>query len=88
MRGAGQRDHNCAQDVIRAEQYVIVPESQYVPSSCFKPCSTSQIVSSVLDMLSTIELDDQLALNACKVGEKRANWMLPSKLESEKPAIA
>ena len=66
---------------IRPGQHVIVPESEYLITSCFKFSSSFAIVFRLLLMLTAIYFNYETHFQTDKVGYVRAYWVLPSELE-------
>ena len=74
-----QRLHYLLQHGLRLLEYLVVPEAQDEKSLCFDQSVTLLVVVSPFLMLPTIELYDDLCLEACKVGDKTRDQHLPSK---------
>ena len=74
-----QRLHYLLQHGLCRLKDLVVPEAQDEKSSCFDQTVTLLVVVSLFLMLPTIELYDDLCLEACKVGDKTRDQHLPSK---------
>ena len=81
MRGEllPERTQDHIQHRISPQQHVIVPEPQHSIPGSLKLACAPQIVSGLLHMLTTIEFNDQPALEAAEIDDKPFNTMLPTK---------
>ena len=81
MRGKllPQRTPNHIQHRIRPEQHIVIPEPQYTISRLFQLIGATLVVFDLLQVLTTIQLDNQPTLKATEVDNKTFNPMLPTK---------
>jgi hypothetical protein len=70
------------QDVIRAQQGVVVPESQDSIAVDAKLAAAFDVVSLLLQVLPTIQLDNQPRFDAGEIGDIPRNGMLTPEFES------
>jgi hypothetical protein len=79
-----QRLHDRAKHVVGVQQHIVIPESQDAEAGRLQiPCAPD-ITRLALRMLTAIELDDQLVLDAAKVRVIPGDGMLPAKLHAER----
>jgi hypothetical protein len=69
-------------------QYVVIPESQHPISEPAQKSSSLLIVSFLIGMLSAIDFDHQLGVQAKEVDDVRLDGLLPPKLRPGESAIA
>src|SRR5882762_4808613 len=74
-------------DTGRIGQQLGIPEAQHVKPSCSQPSVAAAIIAA-LGMLATVELDDQLALEADEVDDVMTELLLPPKLEGGQLSMA
>ena len=74
-----QRLHYLVQHRLRLLKYLVVPKPQDEKSLGLDQEVTLLVVVSIFLMLPTIEFDDNLCLEACKVCDKTCDRHLPSK---------
>jgi hypothetical protein len=79
---------DCFQDRFRARQHVIVPEPNDSKALRGEIGAARRIPFLLFGVLATIELDDQMRLDATKVGEVGTHAMLAPKFRAGEPAIA
>jgi hypothetical protein len=65
-----------------------MPESQNGIAFGSEPLVSTTICFFLQDVLSAVNLNDQAALKASKIGDKASEWYLPTKLEAAETAIA
>jgi hypothetical protein len=89
VRGrAGQSIQNHLKHAFGIRQHIIVPETQkVVPHDLQLPCSMC-VVRHLLEMLTAIQLHDQLRIYACEVDDVTADFMLSAEFESMQLSIA
>lgn len=68
------------QDTIQIFEDFVVPEADNLPTLVFQPGGAFQILR-IIVMLTAIQFDDQLSLDANEVGYIPADRMLPTELE-------
>ena len=83
-----ERAQDCLQHAINIPHDVVVPESQYQITHSFKRIRPLGISLFISLMLSTVELDNQLALSADEVGDEPIDWYLSPEFPSIEPAIS
>ena len=66
----------------RLRKNVIVPEAQYTESFGPEKGIASSVIRRLLDMLASIQLDNDTRFDAGEVTYVRADGVLPSKLET------
>jgi hypothetical protein len=76
-----QRTQNRFQNSIRIAQNIIIPESQYGKTLRFKPLGSDSILRHSLQMLSAIDFNNQMALEANKIDDIRTKRLLALELE-------
>jgi hypothetical protein len=74
-----QRTPDHIQHRICPEQHIVIPESQHTIPSFIQPKRATPVVLNLLHMLTTIQLDNQPALEATEVNNKTLDTMLPAK---------
>jgi hypothetical protein len=67
------------EDFVRLLKDLVVPKSQHAKALRCEPGRTSSIASNVRGVLAAIELDDETAFQAGKVGSVRTDRDLPAK---------
>ncbi|HLX36991.1 MAG TPA: hypothetical protein VKR29_04295 [Candidatus Binataceae bacterium] len=67
-------------DVLYREQYIVIPEPNDAPSVKIQKLRPAHIVLSALQMLRTVELDNDSVVDATEVHDVWANRMLSAKL--------
>jgi len=83
-----QRIVDTVEHGVRLRQHIVVPETRDAPTVAFEEASTYVIVSGVLDMLTSVELDHETSAQTCEIYEERPNRMLPAELEPGDAAIS
>ncbi len=82
-----QRSHNVLQHCLRFHKYLVVPEAQNAKSLRLNQAGAPQIVPDVLRVLSPIDLNDKLRLQAREVGDESRNRHLsPESVARNLPA--
>jgi len=61
----GLEDH--FEDDLQVREHLVVPESEHLEASAFEPCSAAIVVALLLGMLTPINFNDELSLEADKV---------------------
>jgi hypothetical protein len=69
MGGSRERSKDHFQHRLGLQEDFIVPESQHPKSSSLQAAISSLVIASLLEVLSTVELDDQFCFKASKVGD-------------------
>ena len=64
---------------------LVVPEPQDLEALALQPGITPSVSGS--SMMRTIDLDDEIALEACEIGDERAYRHLPTKAHTELAAL-
>lgn len=67
---------------------LVVPEPQDLEAVLFEPAAPALVVGLLLGVLATVELDDQLLLQAGEVDEEGAEHLLAPELVSENLSAA
>jgi hypothetical protein len=77
-----QASHDVFQYIRDPQQNIVIPISQDPITLCFQHKGSPLVVSSLLDMLTTIQLDDQLQLMTQEVGNVTCYRDLSSELKT------
>jgi hypothetical protein len=75
-------------DLVRSREHVAVPEAKNAESSRSKKVVASRIVSLSIDVLASVEFDNDRAVQTGKVSNVEANLVLSPKLESSQLSSA
>ncbi len=75
------------QNTVSVLKHIVIPESQHEVPHGFQGFGSVCIALSILGMLATIDLDDELRVGADKVDDESIDWDLPLELQASEPAI-
>ncbi len=84
MRGWRFRQpmRNGRQHIISFQQYFIVPETKYAESNLFKCLCALYVVNMRIQMLTTVEFDNQSPLDADEIDDVASKLMLAPKFHA------
>jgi hypothetical protein len=77
MRGFSHGNSNNLQNSVEIAKQVMIPEPQYPITQRLKIAGSYGVFVLLFGVLSAIEFDYQLRFKAKKVGDIRADWLLP-----------
>ena len=72
-----QRSHDLLQHCLSFLKNLVVPETEHLKSFSFDSNVAALVVTSAFLMLSPIEFNGKLRLQACEVGDESGNRHLP-----------
>ena len=72
-----QRSHDFFQHCLSFPEYLIIPEAQYTKTLGLHLAISILVVTDAFLMLSPIEFNGKLRLQACEVGDESGNRHLP-----------
>ena len=61
---------------------VVIPEAQNAIALFLQPLSAARVVLNLLCMLTAIDFDDDAALEADKIDDECADWLLAAKFDA------
>ena len=68
---------------VRLLQYLVVPEAQHMKARCVEEVRSDRVLIRHLDVLSTIDFNNQSPLKTNKIQNRSFEGMLPAKLHAE-----
>ena len=88
VRAPLQRKQDLFKHDRHLSQHIVIPETQNTKAVPFDEACAIVVVRSSFHMLTTIQLDHQLGVEAGEVGEVRADRALPAELVIVESSIA
>jgi hypothetical protein len=82
-RGLVQREENGIRYIIRPQKHIVVPEPEHTETECLQGLVSAQVVAALLEMLATVEFDDQPLLDAAEICDVAVDRVLPAKLRAK-----
>jgi hypothetical protein len=74
---------NRFEHVVRAQQHLVVPEPQYLEAGPLQRSRPTGVVRLLLAMLATVELYDQMVLDAAEVGVIAGDRVLATEFDAQ-----
>ncbi len=84
---ASQHSQDYLQHALGPGQNIVVPEPDHLPTFIFEPSRPPGIVRAA-GMLAAVEFNDHASLDAGKISDKRAEWMLAAEFVTVQLPIA
>jgi hypothetical protein len=78
-----QRHEDGAENVVRILKNIVVPKSQHPESESLQVVSATLVIGKLVEMLTSIDLDDDSALETDEIEDVASHAMLTAELHSE-----